>query len=316
MRKGIVVFAVICLVVANLLLVHCVLWNCSDKYAVKVQEVWASFHHPKIKIFMTYYKPFRLPKKGEIVQPIQVGRAIETEPFMGGKLSDEDRAWLHENMIGDDSGDNISAKNRSFDVLTAYYWVWKHYREIGNPEYIGFWAHSKILILTPTNKRLFNRLAPNYGLDEKKLLKLLEKHKVVTWAWTPYIYEDGETIISSAYDNYRHDHVIEDLDRMVDMVKEKYPEMTDAVHAVLYDIKPQPIWNYFVMEKELAFDYFSKLFALMFELEKNIGAEINARDYKQRRAFGFLAERFFAIWLEYQTRKGVVSPLFVPQQYL
>ncbi len=36
-----------------------------------------------VKIFVTYHKPYQVPVKGNIVQPIQVGRAIEKEPFVG-----------------------------------------------------------------------------------------------------------------------------------------------------------------------------------------------------------------------------------------
>ena len=40
-------------------------------------------------------------------------------------------------MVGDDSGDNISARNPEVNEFTALYWVWKHYDEIGNPKKIG-----------------------------------------------------------------------------------------------------------------------------------------------------------------------------------
>lgn len=44
-------------------------------------------------------------------QPVQVGRAIsQTElPF----------------AVGDDTGDNISDRNRHYCELTAHYWAWK-----------------------------------------------------------------------------------------------------------------------------------------------------------------------------------------------
>ena len=51
-------------------------------------------------------------------------------------------------MIGDDTGDNISDKNREYCELTGIYWIWKNYDKLGNPDYIitlvlciieGFW---------------------------------------------------------------------------------------------------------------------------------------------------------------------------------
>ena len=128
---------------ANVFFVHLALFKHCDAYYSTVKKVAKKFDRPQIKIFITYYKPYRLPSTKSILVPIQVGRDVEHEPFMKGQLSDGDIAWLHSRMIGDNTGDNISAKNRSFDVLTAYYWVWKHYKEIGNPRYIGFFCTSK-----------------------------------------------------------------------------------------------------------------------------------------------------------------------------
>ena len=140
-----------------------------------------------VKIFVTYYKPYLLPVKGEILQPIQVGRAIEKEPFLGGHLLKTDIDWLHDYTIGDDTGDNISDKNRSFDVLTAYYWVWKHYQEIGNPKYVGFFAHRKILMPETEECCIFDKSAPDFGLTTQGLEKVLSKHKVIVNAWIPWV---------------------------------------------------------------------------------------------------------------------------------
>lgn len=53
-------------------------------------------------------------------QPVQVGRAIsQTElPF----------------AVGDDTGDNISDRNRHYCELTAHYWAWKN---LHDADYIG-----------------------------------------------------------------------------------------------------------------------------------------------------------------------------------
>ena len=120
-----------------------------------------------IKIFITFHKPFQLPTKGDILIPIHVGRDVEDVASFDGHLSQDDISWLHDNMIGDNLGENISKKNRMFDVLTAYYYVWKNYSKFGSPDYIGFMAHRKILITNPNEYRNFNRSAPNYGYTKK-----------------------------------------------------------------------------------------------------------------------------------------------------
>lgn len=261
----------------------------------------------EIKIFMTYYKPYLLPVKGEIFQPIQVGRAIEKVPFAGGALSDTDIKWLHDYTIGDDTGDNISAKNRSFDVLTAYYWVWKHYKEIGNPKYIGFFAHRKILMPETENCCVFDKDAPDFGLTTQGLLPILNKHRVMVNSWVPWVGKHN----ASMFDQYKDCsiHHVEDLMAMIEIIRRDYPEMVGALANAVYDVgHSYAIWNYWVMEKELAFDYFERLFHVMFELEKERGSIIARYDLKQQRVFGYLAERFFAIWLEFQQRTNGIEP--------
>ena len=271
----------------------------------KYNDIAKRFDALDVKIFVTYYKPFRIPDKGHILQPIQVGRAIEKDPFMGGQLSDEDVEWLHKRMIGDNTGENISEKNRSFDVLTAYYWVWKNYRKIGNPKYIGFFAHRKLLELGASEYQKFSIYAPDYGYTARGLKALLKKHRIIAHRSKPWY--------GSVYNHYRYDHHVEDIDMMIEIIRRDYPEMVGAMMNVLHaQNQPYAIWNFWMMEKELAFDYFQKLFHIMFEIEDRRGAVIAQYNLYQRRVFGYLAERFYAIWLEYQMKDNGLDPLFVP----
>ena len=71
---------------------------------------------PKITIFATYHKPAFL-LKNEIVKPIQGGRGIEIKKSKDGVLSKQDTEWLHTNMIGDNTGQNISNQNRRINLV-------------------------------------------------------------------------------------------------------------------------------------------------------------------------------------------------------
>ncbi len=64
-----------------------------------------------IKILVGYHKPAVLIKN-DIFEPIHLGRALATEASEDGKMSDMDYQWMLDNMIGDDTGDNISELNR------------------------------------------------------------------------------------------------------------------------------------------------------------------------------------------------------------
>lgn len=99
---------------------------------------------PRVKILISYHKPAVL-LKDEVLTPIHVGRALATQSSKDGSISEEDYKWMLDNMIGDDTGDNISHLNRRLNELTAIYWAWKNYDKLGNPDYIGFMHYRRHL---------------------------------------------------------------------------------------------------------------------------------------------------------------------------
>ncbi|EOJ2249152.1 DUF4422 domain-containing protein, partial [Campylobacter jejuni] len=92
---------------------------------------------PSIKILVGYHKPATLIKD-DIFTPIHLGKKLSVQSAKDGKISYEDFEWMCENMIGDDTGDNISHLNRYLNELTGIYWAWKNYDKLGNPDYIGY----------------------------------------------------------------------------------------------------------------------------------------------------------------------------------
>ena len=91
----------------------------------------------KTKIFLSYHKPSVL-LSDDVFCPIHVGRVMhEITPD----------SWLAQNLIGDDTGDNISNKNANYCELTAQYWAWKNYDKLGNPDYIGLMHYRRHLIM-------------------------------------------------------------------------------------------------------------------------------------------------------------------------
>ena len=79
-----------------------------------------------IKIFVMTHKQFEDPTDSMYV-PLQVGHAIS--PELG--------------YLADDTGDNISRKNKSFCELTGIYWLWKNFHTC---DYIGICHYRRYLI--------------------------------------------------------------------------------------------------------------------------------------------------------------------------
>jgi hypothetical protein len=85
--------------------------------------------------------------KSDIFIPIHVGRSCN-EPLLktrtgGFTETQKDKDWLISNLIGDDTGDNISKLNRQYGEMTAVYWAWKNPEKLGNPDYIGLYHFNK-----------------------------------------------------------------------------------------------------------------------------------------------------------------------------
>ena len=209
-----------------------------------------------------------MPKDG-IYLPIHVGR--------------EGKADL--GYLGDNTGDNISAKNANYCELTGLYWAWKNlkYDYIGLCHYRRYFADKNL----HTNNEEKKKAVILHRQDYEKLLR--EYDIILPVKRNYYI----ETVRSQ----YEHAHNKRDLDEAEKIVSELYPEYSEAFAKVMGRTKLH-ILNMFVMKKALFDEYCSWLFSILFELEKRI--DITNYNQYEARVFGFISERLFNAWLEKQ----------------
>lgn len=240
-----------------------------------------------VKIFVTYKDKHKIIKS-DIITPIQTGRAIADEKFEG--------------MIGDDTGDNISFLNDNFCELTAIYWVWRHYEEIGNPEYVGFMHYRRHFLF---GQKHYN---PNYyGLvkipfaDEKYLKEDLTSDENIVNQVSKYdaiisqpVDVKETTGASNIYEHYKKFHNIKDYDLAMSILEKMTPEMTK--YSNLYNSSKNAYFlNMFVFKKKIFFDFCEWLFPLLFEIQANI--DLTGNSNYQNRAVGFIAERLTGIFI-------------------
>ena len=57
----------------------------------------------------------------------------------------EGSSKLFDSFAKDNTGENISSLNPYLNENTAIYWVYKHYKEIGNPDMVGFCHYRRFL---------------------------------------------------------------------------------------------------------------------------------------------------------------------------
>ena len=192
-------------------------------------------------------------------------------------------------MIFDDTGDNISSKNSLLNEMTSIYWIWKHYDEIGNPDYIGH-----------------NHYRRFFGVED---LKDYEKYDLIVSK--PIFSSDTYTLVWQ----YNYYHKIDDLQKCADILKKRNKEFGDSFVTYMNTTGTNYApCNMFVMKKEMFFEWCEFLFPVLSELEKEINLE--GRDNYQKRALCFLTERIFNYWCYFKKISGYKVKELAMQEYL
>lgn len=211
------------------------------------------------KLLVCYHKKDKL-FKNDVLVPIHCGRALACETSKDGKMSQEDYQWMLDNMIGDDTGDNISKLNRDVNEMTAIYWAWKNYDKLGNPDYIGLCHYRRLFyffdILQIHSYNLLNIL----GLNRKYLNKIFSKYD--------FVYRQGFKITDN-----RH-HSFEPYQSNVDLSENYHPLLFKQYQK----FKNEQIFycnNMFIMKKDDFFNYCEEVFPLMFDFLSKPKDEVN-----------------------------------------
>ncbi|EDP8360216.1 DUF4422 domain-containing protein [Campylobacter coli] len=267
--------------------------------------------NPKIKILVGYHKPAVL-LKDDILTPIHLGRALVTEASKDGEMSKEDFEWMCENMIGDDTGDNISHLNRYFCELTGIYWAWKNYDKLGNPDYIGFSHYRRHLIfdetfqLSPAKWANFSPTYENISLKYKHIIRI-EKltNKEEYDIFVPKIFNvtlRSDVSVSTVAENFQtYCYDMSGLDLLIELLEnddklKEYKKYSNLKSETSYFLA-----NVFVMKKEIFFAYCDFLFYVMFKLLRSqlSKLELNS-DLQQKRQCGYISEFVISIYLRKQ----------------
>lgn len=168
--------------------------------------------------------------------------------------------------IKDNSGDNISLKNRMYCELTALYWIW---RNDVSSDMIGICHYRR-----------------HFKLDEEKL-NLLGKSDLDVILTIPILnFPDVGHM-------YANDHCGSDWNVMLEGLRKLQPEYYETAitlqEGVFYFA-----YNMFIARKEIFNNYCEWLFPILYYCENKIGVK---DDPYQGRYIGFLAERLLSIYM-------------------
>jgi len=237
---------------------------------------------------------------------------IITPIYVGAKINKENLKYLK-----DSTGDNISEKNENFCELTGIYWIWKnvdadfygmmHYRR-----YLSFEdrLEYKIKRIIYVFSRLFYLNSIINMLDMKELfqIKICEEEiirkeimkvskNIINKIQKYDIFLPKKEIFNkSVYEQYKNVHIVEHLDKLLEIIASEYPEIYPYYERkIKKGNKIYPL-NMFIMKKKYFFEYSEFIFDVLFKLEKKIKIPL---DTYQKRVFGFLSERMMLPFIEY-----------------
>ena len=247
-----------------------------------------------IKIFISCHKECYIPSHS-LLYPIQVGAAKSHTRFEG--------------MLHDDEGENISAKNQSYCELTAQYWAWKN----AEADYYGFFHYRRYMsfaeVPLPANKfqdvemeYLTDNALKKLNLDKETMIRTINQYDVI--ATPPVNLTELHTSLHNNLDQYVRTpyQYKEDIDVLLEIIKEKYPAYYDTAWRYFYKEKYGYYCNMFIMSRELFCQYSEWMFTILEEHEKR-------RDYSDytpqgKRISGYLGERLFGIFYMHLKKQG------------
>lgn len=256
-----------------------------------------------VKILIACHKP-SVQVYNDVLLPIHVGK-IKSNIDLG--------------FIGDDSGDNISAKNNIYCEMTAVYWAWKnldadyiglcHYRRLFTFERLSLLRRLKSAFVYWKKRVVDNVVSPGscfnylkrdylYIKDEnewkqradvfvKKLVRLLDAgdYSYVI----PYAYKLSSCSVENFFSTLGREHIA----LLKEIVHEKFPEKDDVLQESLNGHLLYAA-NMFVMEKNIFCEYAKFMFTILGEHERKIVEKGWCKDPLSEKCYarmsGYLAE--------------------------
>jgi hypothetical protein len=210
--------------------------------------------------------------------PIQVGKAISSVDI---------------GITGDDTGDNISAKNSSYCELTGMYWAWKNLKDVS---IIGLCHYRRYFDFHHQGRCGFPYTSfkttqfQNLKLDIPETILEQVKNGSVVLA-------ESENFRHSLFQDYCECHISDDIRTLNIIIQATQSQaFKDAFFKVIYQGNHLRHYNMFLMNWETFDNYCSWLFPLLKEVEKTI--DISHYSPSQKRIFGYMAERLLNVWVE------------------
>ena len=256
-----------------------------------------------IKIFVSHrIDQNNIVFKNDIYTPIRCGAVYDDK-----EIND---------VLGDDTGINISDKRPFLGEFTVQYWAWKNV----DADYYGLCHYRRYLSFSDTkyptdekNQVVENRLSDasfeKYNLNNTEYINAeVSKYDAVVAEYAdiskmytpkgarPTLYEHF-----AAYDN----HLIckDDIDLFLHTIGELYPNLKNIAVEYFNGSKFRG-YNCFILKKELFYQLCEMEVSILRELERTKKINFEHRSELQARTYGFFTEWIYGIFIYYLEKQN------------
>lgn len=228
----------------------------------------------KTCIYVATHKKFDVPNKDEYI-PIEVGADLRD---------------CHYGYTMDNTGDNISIKNKNYCELTALYWIWKN----SDADIAGLVHY----------RRYFSRYRydtnSKYFLSSRDVEAILEKKDIILpeeFVWRHHNLAEG-------YDSGAG--YLKDLRVVEKIILDRHPQYIDTYRNILSSSHAS-YCNMMITKKKDFDDYCAWLFDILFEAEKMIDIEYYTS--AEKRIFGYMSELLLNVWVNHNRKSIYYAPM-------
>ena len=230
----------------------------------------------KVKVLVAAHKNYQMPTDN-LYLPVFVGKDLHPD--------------VNKTFQGDNTGDNISKKNSTYNELTAIYWGWKNLTDL---DAMGLVHYRRYLSLN-------HRKDLTSVLSTEQVNKLLQNYDIILPEKRRYYIESNES-------HYLHAHHHEPFEVMEKVIKEEYPEYYNSFKNVMKRTWAH-MFNMFIMKKKPLNEYCE----WMFDVLKKVEEQTDISDYSvyEQRVYGFLSELLLDVWLDQNPQYSVYEAKYV-----
>ncbi len=224
-------------------------------------------------------------------------------------LGDENN--FPDNWLRDNTENNISKKNKYYDMYTFHYWLWKNKLEslennnwICFSTYRRFWSNleknnkgntlkENIIQTNPKEWENYDTiLTEPTDLKKIKISKIIKKGKKLIIKDPSILFNKNKRNIKFHFDLM---HYSGNLDKALDLIDTKEKNQFTEYLNTNTEIN---FWNLFCCNsKDLLNNWYESVFTWLFKCEEIFGFK-DLKGYETGRIYAYLAERYLHYWFK------------------